>query len=274
MPNNFDTAAKEILGLSNSAIIPFLNANFAASHPIDARIIRTNTEYRLPSRPKKALPGSKTIIADEVFLVGDSSYYHLEVQLRRKTGMALRMFRYAAAEALGHPGEEDGVTTVSFPKSLVMYLEPAAGTPDCELLRVRFPDGSCYEYRTPVIKLTELSVRELGEALKREEDRGNMTEADGDKVQRMTEVLHEEVYGDYTEFEEDGMNSSSLSEDMRVIEKLHRELDEERRFREEEGQRLREDTARNILRLGLPVEQVAQATGLPPETVQMLAAQL
>jgi hypothetical protein len=75
--------------------------------------------------------------------------------------MALRMFRYDDAEALGHPGEKDGVTTVSFPKSLVMYLEPAAGTRDCELLRVCFPDGSCYEYRTPVIKLTELSVREL-----------------------------------------------------------------------------------------------------------------
>jgi predicted transposase YdaD len=83
---------------------------------------------------------------------------------------------------------------------------------------------------------------------------------------------------------------------LRVIEQLHQELDEERRVREEleqfreeaiskvaeleqsreeaislAGQRLR-DTARNILRLGLPVEQVAQATGLPPETVQTLAS--
>jgi predicted transposase YdaD len=71
-----------------------------------------------------------------------------------------------------------------------------------------------------------------------------------------------------------------ISEDMRVIEKLHAEIDEERRFREEaismaelERQRFR-DTAQNILRLGLSVEQVAQATGLPLETVQALAAQL
>jgi predicted transposase YdaD len=34
------------------------------------------------------------------------------------------------------------------------------------------------------------------------------------------------------------------------------------------------DTARNILRLGLSVEQVTQATGLSPETVRELAAQL
>jgi predicted transposase YdaD len=39
------------------------------------------------------------------------------------------------------------------------------------------------------------------------------------------------------------------------------------------GQRLR-DTARNILKAGQPVEQVAQWTGLPRETVQALAAQL
>jgi predicted transposase YdaD len=36
----------------------------------------------------------------------------------------------------------------------------------------------------------------------------------------------------------------------------------------------RQRTARNILRLGLSVEQVTQATGLPRETVQTLAAQL
>jgi predicted transposase YdaD len=83
----------------------------------------------------------------------------------------------------------------------------------------------------------------------------------------ITGVLHRKVYGGYNEFEEDTM---SLSDDMRVIEKLHADLDEERRSREEDRQR----TARNILRLGLPVEQVAQCTGLPRETVQALAARL
>ncbi|MDR1353168.1 MAG: hypothetical protein LBK05_07790 [Treponema sp.] len=333
MHNDFDNAAKEILNLSDQAIIPFLNANFSASHPPDARIVRTNTEYRLPSRSQKGRPGSKTIIADTVFLVGENSRYHIEIQLDRRAGMALRMFRYDAAEALEHPFNENGIETVSFPKSLVIYLEPAAGAPDHELLRIRFPDGFCYEYRTPVIKLTELSVegllerhmvifaplyilklrkktkkartekereklaaelreiyREIGEALGREKEDENLSEVDGDKVLGMTEVLHREVYGEYNEFEEEAMDFSSL----RVIEKLHEEMEdvkrsreEERRSREEavsrtaeleqsreeERQRLR-DTARNILRLGLSVEQVTQATGLPRETVQTLAAQL
>ena len=122
---------------------------------------------------------------------------------------------------------------------------------------------------------------ELGEAMKREEGSGNMTALDVDKIREITGVLHGEVYGGYTEFEEDGMDTAKkLYSDLRLIEKLHRELDEERRFREEavsmaelDRQRLR-DTARNILRLGLPVEQVAQATGLPPETVRTLAAGL
>jgi hypothetical protein len=244
------------------------------------------------------------------------------------------MFRYDIAEALEHPAEEDGVQTVSFPKSLVIYLEPTSGAPDYESLRVRFPDGSCYEYRTPVIKLTQLSVGELSErhlvifaplyilklrrkvrraktqderkrlaaelrkiygdlgtAMKREQEAGNMTKVDGDKIQRITEILHQKVYGSYTEFEEESMKTSRLSEDMRLIERLHEEIDKERRVREEalsraaeleqsreeavsrERQRLR-DTARNILQAGQPVEQVARWTGLPLETVQALAARL
>jgi hypothetical protein len=305
MHNDFDNAAKEILSLSDRAIIHFLNANFSASHPPDTPVIRTNTEYRLPSRSKDGRSRGKTVIADRVFLVGESSRYHIEIQLDRRAGMALRMFRYDAAEALEHPLSEGGVETVSFPKSLVIYLEPAAGAPDYELLRIRFPDGFCYEYRTPVIKLTELSVeglreklaaelkeiyREIGEALGREKKGGNLSEVDGDKVLGMTEVLHREVYGEYNGFEEEGMDFSSL----RVIEKLHKEMEDVRRSREEavsrtaeleqsreeavsraelDRQRLR-DTARNILRLGLSVEQVTQATGLSRETVQTLAAQL
>jgi predicted transcriptional regulator len=53
---------------------------------------------------------------------------------------------------------------------------------------------------------------------------------------------------------------------MRLIEKLHSEMDEMRRSREE--------IARNILKAGQPVEQVVQWTGLPRETVQVLASQV
>jgi hypothetical protein len=121
------------------------------------------------------------------------------------------------------------------------------------------------------------TYKEVGEALRREKEAGNLAEVDKDRIVEMTELLHREIYGGYTEFKEEEMDFSSL----RVIEKLHAELDEERRSREEvisraelDRQRLLRDTARNILRLGLSVEQVTQATGLPRETVQTLAAQL
>ena len=129
------------------------------------------------------------------------------------------------------------------------------------------------ERRKLAVELKQI-YREIEEALREEKERKNMTETDEDKIMRMTGVLHRKVYGEYNEFEEDAM---SLSEDMRLIERLHaekaeieRSREEERRLREEDRQR----TARNILRLGLPVEQVAQCTGLPPETVRTLAAQL
>jgi hypothetical protein len=153
MPKGFDDAAKEILNLSDTAIIPFLNASFSASHPPDARVVRTNTEYRLP--PAEGGSGRKTISADEVFLIGGTDRYHIEIELTRKTGMALRMFRYDAAEALEHPLGEKGVQSIYFSKSLVIYLEPPANTPDYELLRVHFPDGARYDYQVPVVKLTE-----------------------------------------------------------------------------------------------------------------------
>jgi hypothetical protein len=151
MHNDFDSAVKEILSLSNQAIIPFLNANFSASHPPDAPIIRTNTEYRLPSRPGKGRPGGKTVIADRVFLVGENFRKEME-DVRR-----------SREEAVSRAAE------------------------------------------------------------------------------------------------------------------LEQSREEERRSREEAVSRAemdRQRTARNILRLGLSVEQVTQATGLPQETVQTLAAQL
>jgi hypothetical protein len=321
MHKDFDKAAKEILNLSDRAILPFLNASFSASHPPGTPITRLNTEYRLPSAAGEKYPQDKTIIADALFLVGHTCRYHLEVQLDRRGGMALRMFRYDAAEALEHPREEDGVMTISFPQSLVIYLEPSPAAPDYGSLRVRFPDGACYDYRTPVIKLPELTVqelaerhllifaplyplklrkrmrraktgeerrqlaaelkqlyRELGEALRGAEAGGTLTDIDEEKVMRMSTALHRRVYGEYTEFEEDNMG---IPEDMRLIEKLHAERDEARaraaeleKAREDVVRQRLRDTARNILRLGLPVEQVAQATGLPPETVGELAAQL
>jgi predicted transposase YdaD len=75
--------------------------------------------------------------------------------------------------------------------------------------------------------------------------------------------LHGKIYGGYTEFKEETMN---IPQRMRLIERHFSEMDEMRRSRE--------DTARNILRLGLSVEQVTQATGLPRETVQALASQV
>jgi hypothetical protein len=69
------------------------------------------------------------------------------------------MFRYDVAEALEHPVEEKGVQTIRFPKSLVIYLEPAANTPDYKQINARFPDGSRYNYQTPAIKLRELLER-------------------------------------------------------------------------------------------------------------------
>jgi hypothetical protein len=305
MHNYFDNAAKEILNLSDRAIIRFLNANLDASHPPDAHVSRSNTEYRLPSPKKRSR--RKTVVADMILLVEEKDHYHVEVQLDRRAGMALRMFRYDVAEAMERPVKEDGVQTISFPKSLVIYLENAAGAPDHELLQIRFPDGFSHEYSTPVIKLTELSIgelvrrhlvlfaplyplklrrrvrraktheereglaeelagiyRELEAALEREDAAGDMTELDRVKIQEMGKVLHEKIYEGYNEFKEESMGIEFPN--LRVIEKLYAEREEERR--------LREEAARNILKAGQPAEQVAQWIGLPLETVQTLAAQI
>ena len=124
--------------------------------------------------------------------------------------------------------------------------------------------------------------RETEAAMVREDEAGNMTELDRVKILEMEKVLHREIYEGYNEFKEESMGLEFPN--LRVIEKLYAEREEEKRLREEERrsreeavskaeQRLR-DTARNILKAGQPVEQVVQWTGLPPETVQTLAAQL
>jgi hypothetical protein len=162
MHNDFVSAAKEIFNLSDRAIIPFLNANFSASHPPDARVIRINTKHRFPL--EKIYSQGKTIIADEVFLINDiddSFRYHIEIQLDRRANMDIRRFLYDATEVLEHATKENGVWTSIFPRDLVIYLEPSSGIPDVEIVRVHFADDFCYDLRTQVIKLTELSVEEL-----------------------------------------------------------------------------------------------------------------
>jgi hypothetical protein len=222
---DFDNAAKEILNLSDRAIIHFLNANFSSSHPPDAHVIRTNTEYRLP------------VIKLTELSVKDLVERHLLI----------------------------------FAPLYIIKL------------RKRVKQAGTREERVRLAAELKEIYKELQEALRQERERGTIAEVDGDKIVELTKVLHQEVYGEYNEFAEETMDFSNL----RVIEKLHKEIEEERRFREEERrfreeaasraeldrQRLR-NTAQNILRLGLSVEQVTQATGLPRETVQTLAAQL
>jgi hypothetical protein len=136
-------------------------------------------------------------------------------------------------------------------------------------LRRRVNRARTHEEREGLAGELKAIYREMEAALAAEAAAGNMTEVDNLKIVGMTEVLHQELYGEYNEFEEDTMDFSNL----RVIEKLHAEREEAVSRAELDRQRLR-DTARNILKAGQPAEQVAQWTGLPLETVQTLAAQL
>jgi hypothetical protein len=160
-------------------------------------------------------------------------------------------------------------------------------------LRRKLKRAKTHEKRKHLaVELKEI-YEKIAEAMKREKEAGNMTEVDENKLVNITELLHEKMYGEYNEFKEETM-SMGIPERMRLIEKLYAEIDEVKSSREAavskvveleqsreeavsrvelERQRLR-NTAQNILRLGLSVEQVTQATGLPQETVQTLAAQL
>lgn len=124
-------------------------------YPEDAKIIRDPNEYFLNQQGGK----QKERITDSIFRIAGfpEKWYHIECQSVADSSMVIRMFEYDALVALVHHNLEEGVLTVRFPESAVMFLRQSGNTPDAMKVRIVTKGGSVM-YDIPTIKVQEYSL--------------------------------------------------------------------------------------------------------------------
>ncbi|MDR1903053.1 MAG: hypothetical protein LBQ88_12330 [Treponema sp.] len=152
IPEIFDRSFKLLMMSTNETVIASINALFGMKHPLNSAVSYPNTEYIAPNLDKRQ--------ADMLIVIEDNKYL-IECQTHNDETIAIRMFRYGLAEGERSKSVEDGIMTVCFPQTMLIYLESTQAARDTLMLDLRFPDGGSYRYTCPVFKVLEHRAEEL-----------------------------------------------------------------------------------------------------------------
>jgi hypothetical protein len=144
---------KQLIRLSNAAVIQFINGLFGTNHPLDSTVEYPNTET--VSRKLRK------IMSDTVIIIGGLHAYHIEGEIDNDN-VALKVFEYGFAEGLRTQSiAEDNVRTIRFPQARVIYWETSGNTPNETTLRLIFPDETRYDYKVKSFKFLDHYINEL-----------------------------------------------------------------------------------------------------------------
>ena len=153
----FDLIFKDLMYLSDAAVIHFINGLFGKNHPLDSSVEHPNTES-----VSKSL---KRLHSDMIIIIGGVHAYHIEAEIKGggNINIVIRVFEYGLAEALRTKTVSEGGRKISikFPEARVIYWESSRNTPDEVTLALEYPDGGSYEYRVKAFKFLEHEVEEL-----------------------------------------------------------------------------------------------------------------
>ncbi len=301
-PALFDGIFKRLLDLSDIAIIQLINGVFDENYPPNSKVDRLSTEYISEDLRKKLL--------DVLIAIDEENLCHIEAQIGDDDDMVIRMFEYGYAVALRNRTKEGAITRMRFPKAKVIYWETTAHTPDKELLRLEFPDGTHHDYKVDSLKLLEYSIDELEKrklavllpfyTVKLRRAVKNAKTSDERRI--LADVM-QSLLGDLIEAIRRGEQSGIITEaDMCVLiehiakltDQLYKQEYEE--FREvdsmyegailtyseeaaikakEEGREEgREEVAREMLAEGMDIRMVARISKLPESLLSQIKAEL
>ena len=218
--------------------------------------------------------------------------------------MLIRMFEYDAQIALDAGEVEDGVLTVRFPDSAVLYLRCRSSTPDVMTIRIELPGGGLAAYDIPVLKAQRYSPEEIFSKgllflipfhifshesrfaeYERDEGlmRGLLSEYEGIK-DRLGELAESGRLTEYVKRTIEEMSDKVLEHIARKHDRVRegvrsvmggKVLEYEAKTILNEGILLGRNegiasTARRMLALNFTVEQISQATGLPLGEIEAL----
>jgi hypothetical protein len=211
--------------------------------------------------------------------------------------MVIRIFEYGYAQALKDKEMIDGVIILPFPRMVVIYLEAGASTPDTLTARMRFPDCTEHDFKVKTVKLLDYSVEELVErglaALLpfciiglRKDAHGAKTEEERRKVEESFRKLGMKLINSIENSKE-----RSLFDEADITTLLHRliklvdyvgsgyKITEVKKMADTSlmgyGQVLlmrgerrgKREAAMNALKIGIPMQQIVQITGIPEDEI-------
>ncbi len=154
----FDKIFKKVITLSSTAVINLINALFDTDYPTDSAITYNWTEFE-DNKLKK-------ILADTILTINGQYSYHLEAQIENDTNIVFRVFEYGYMHADRKRIREDGKYILPFPRPVVIYLYYEGNVPDEYTLLLEFnrdKEPRIFEYKVPVLKLLDLSTKELND---------------------------------------------------------------------------------------------------------------
>ena len=168
----YDDVFRTMLNDCSRFILPLLNEVFGENYDGTETIVFAN-DYHFQNKQDGA---EDKIITDASFKVikGDTEKkYHFECQSTIDNSMVLRFFQYDSQIALddatiekivGDDGgkKSDGVLTVTFPHSAVLYLRSNKNTGDVMTIRFVTPGGEV-KYDIPIIKMQTYTLEDIWE---------------------------------------------------------------------------------------------------------------
>ena len=158
--NVYDNVFRTIVNDCKELLIPMVNEVFHEHFTGDEEIIFEQNEHFLAG-----IGGtSEEKITDTCFVIkGDySKKYHWECQSQPDDSMLIRMFEYDSQIALDGGRIKDGVMTVDFPNSAILYLRSKEVTPDKLTIQIRTPGGDV-TYDIPTMKIRDYDIEAIFE---------------------------------------------------------------------------------------------------------------
>jgi hypothetical protein len=292
----FDLLIKRLLHLSNRAVVSFINGLFGTKYPRDSTVEYLSTE----TVSKKLRP----LMSDTRIRVNDDTYL-IEAQISFDGDMMIRCFEYSYYSGLVEKTFEGSVRTIKIPAARIIYWEGTGELPAEQVLRLRFSNGSYYDYGVETFQPLTHSVKELEkrglaillpfyilklrEQVKKAAPGAERKKLTGD-MRKLLEELEKAVAGSEKKGVIEGTDANEI---MAGLERLFRELygqydefvEEEGMLQEklelytdkfvEEGKKkgrkeAKLEVAKNLLAFGDSPEKVAKVIGLSLREVKAL----
>ncbi|GHV19647.1 hypothetical protein FACS189494_01830 [Spirochaetia bacterium] len=197
-----------------------------------------------------------------------------------------------------HDGD---IRTIEFPGARIIYFESSGKTPKQQILRLKFPDKTWYDYKVDTFNLLDHSVSELEKqglaillpfyVLKmRRQVQKAKTDGELKKLSDQLKALLDELLGAVGNLNKRGqIDGKDVEGIIFGMERLYKELFSQYKELAEGDIMLEEkldyysdkfeiakakEIAKSLLSANMPAEDVAKHTGLPLKTVKSLQAKV